>query len=99
MRRIVLEFENAFDGVLRNSERIVLERLFSDLFLNVESPKPCPGMLLIRSSAIIEQCFGGITTRLWDDPFEWTLAESFLRKEQVLDYFGDVEKVVAEGFA
>ena len=34
------------------------------------------GEYILRSAAAVEQTFGGITTRLWDDPFEWTLPEA-----------------------
>jgi hypothetical protein len=31
------------------------------------------GEQVLRSAAIVEQSFGGLTANLWDDPFEWTL--------------------------
>ena len=33
------------------------------------------GEFILRSAGAVEQTFGGITTKLWDDPFEWTLPE------------------------
>jgi hypothetical protein len=32
---------------------------------------------ILRSARIVEQVSGGITANLWDDPFEWTLPETF----------------------
>lgn len=56
------------------------------------------GEFLIRSAANVEMTFGGITRRLWDDPFEWTLAESIGSREKVLEYFSDVRKATDQGF-
>ena len=57
------------------------------------------GEFLIRSAANVEMTFGGITRRLWDDPFEWTLAESIGSREKVLEYFSEVRKATEQGFA
>ncbi len=57
------------------------------------------GELLIRSAAGVEQTFGGITRRLWDDPFEWTLPEELSGRNAIRDYFGEVRKTRADGFA
>ena len=56
------------------------------------------GEYLLRSSASIEQTFGGITTRLWDDPFEWTLPEKLSTKPSIFEYFEEVRRVTASGF-
>lgn len=49
------------------------------------------GEYILRSAAAIEQTCGGITTRLWDDPFEWTLPEELSTSQKVSDYLCDVE--------
>ncbi len=49
------------------------------------------GEYILRSAAAIEQCFGGISTRLWDDPFEWTLAESLVDNRLISNYIDEVE--------
>jgi hypothetical protein len=49
------------------------------------------GEYIIRSAASVEQCFGGMTTRLWDDPFEWTLREALATKELIDGYLDEVE--------
>src|SRR5688572_19686968 len=49
------------------------------------------GELLIRSAAAVEQTFGGITRRLWDDPFEWTLPEKLSTIELVVEYLSEVD--------
>lgn len=57
------------------------------------------GEYLLRSAASIEQTCGGITTRLWDDPFEWTLPEKMAAKDDVRAYFEEVEVTRASSFA
>jgi hypothetical protein len=49
------------------------------------------GEYILRSAAAVEQTCGGITTRLWDDPFEWTLPEELSTSQKVSDYLRDVE--------
>ena len=70
-------------------------------------PRQHPGALpiyscgehLLRSAAAVEQTFGGITTNLWDDPFEWTLPESLQTPESVAGYLNEVEATRRRGFA
>jgi hypothetical protein len=38
----------------------------------------------------LEQAFGGISRRLWDDPFEWTLPEAVSSKESAHTYLEEV---------
>ncbi|MFN0141219.1 MAG: hypothetical protein ACKVQW_14165 [Pyrinomonadaceae bacterium] len=57
------------------------------------------GEYILRSAAMVEKTFGGITTRLWDDPFEWTLPEKLSDKAAVLNYLDEVETTRAKGFA
>ena len=37
-------------------------------------------------------------TRLWDDPFEWTLPEELSTNEKILEYFAEVEATRMKGF-
>ena len=62
------------------------------------TPFSC-GEYILRSAAMVEKTFGGITTRLWDDPFEWTLPEKLSSKGSVLEYLKEVEKTRSAGFA
>lgn len=57
------------------------------------------GVYVLRSAALIEQTFGGITTRLWDDPFEWTLPEQLSSNDLIGEYLGEVEETRQRGFA
>ncbi len=56
------------------------------------------GEYILRSAAAVEQTFGGITTRLWDDPFEWTLPEALSTGELILNYLDEVEETRLKGF-
>jgi hypothetical protein len=56
------------------------------------------GEHLLRSAAAVEQTFGGITTNLWDDPFEWTLPEALQTPASVAEYLKEVEATRQRGF-
>ena len=57
------------------------------------------GEFIARSAATVERTFGGITTRLWDDPYEWTLPEQLADTTSVLAYLDEVEATRRRGFA
>ncbi len=57
------------------------------------------GASILRSAAAVEQTFGGITARLWDDPFEWTLPEELSTNAKIAEYFFEVEATRTRGFA
>jgi hypothetical protein len=56
------------------------------------------GEYLLRSAAAVEQTFGGITARLWDDPFEWTLPEELATTDKITEYLEEVEATRSKGF-
>ena len=57
------------------------------------------GEYVLRSAAAVEQTFGGLTTRLWDDPFEWTLPEKLNTKALIIEYLDEVDKTRYDGFS
>ena len=57
------------------------------------------GEYVLRSAAAVEQTFGGITTRLWDDPFEWALPEKLHSVELIREYLDEVDTTRREGIA
>jgi hypothetical protein len=61
-------------------------------------PLHSSGEHLLRSAAVVEQTFGGITTNLWDDPFEWTLPETLPTPDRVSVYLDEVEATRRQGF-
>jgi hypothetical protein len=56
------------------------------------------GEHILRSAAAVEQTFGGITTNLWDDPFEWTLPETLATHDRIANYLAEVETTRRRGF-
>ncbi len=48
---------------------------------------------------MIEQTFGGITSNLWDDPFEWTLPEYLSTPAKVIEHLGEVEETRKRAFS
>ncbi len=62
------------------------------------APFSC-GEYILRSAAMVEKTFGGITARLWDDPFEWTLPEKLVNKGLIAAYLDEVEATRAKGFS
>ena len=75
----------------------------SDLYRKPREPAHSMAMFsigeyLLRSGAAVEQAFGGLTTRLWDDPFEWTLPEKLSTPDKVADYLTGVEQTRVQAF-
>ncbi len=100
MRTFIESFERAFAGLHERSCLLVVETSQEILFLR---PSNRPeiysfGELILRSAAKVEQTFGGITSRLWDDPFEWTLPEKMSNCEKILEYFDEVRETRIRGF-
>lgn len=62
------------------------------------TPFSC-GEYLLRSAGRVEMTFGGITTRLWDDPFEWTLPEKLSTRPAIFEYLDEVEATRLKGFS
>src|SRR5437764_1168152 len=54
---------------------------------------------ILRSASMIEQVFLGITRRLWDDPFEWTLPEKLSTKNAIVSYLDEVTEARRRGLA
>jgi hypothetical protein len=59
---------------------------------------PSLGECTLRSAAAIEQTFGGITSNLWDDPFEWTLPEYLSTPAKIRDHLAEVEATRQRAF-
>lgn len=53
----------------------------------------------IRSATVVEQALGGISRRLWDDPFEWTLPEAFPTRQKAFEYLSEVRMLRRSTFA
>jgi hypothetical protein len=104
MKNLIDTFDNQFLKLHRRScdfiKLVPIEKLYwqvreKDALFPVNS---C-GEFILRSAAAVEQTFGGITTRLWDDPFEWTLPEALSTNELILNYLRETEETRRKGFA
>jgi len=60
---------------------------------------PSVGESLLRCAAAVEQTFGGITSNLWDDPFEWTLPEYLSTPAKVIEHLVEVETTRKRAFS
>jgi len=60
---------------------------------------PSVGENVLRCAAAIEQTFGGITSNLWDDPFEWTLPEYLSTPAKVIEHLAEVEETRKRAFS
>jgi hypothetical protein len=57
------------------------------------------GGAVLRSASMVEQAFLGITRRLWDDPFEWTLPEKLSTKASINEYLDEVASTRTNGLS
>ena len=57
------------------------------------------GEAVLRCAAAVEQTFGGITSNLWDDPFEWTLPEYLSTPDKVRAHLAEVEETRRRAFS
>jgi hypothetical protein len=98
---ILAEFDQQFTAIDGRSRKLLAlvtrEMLFAQP-TGLDIPRLSCGECLLRSAAAVEKTFGGITTRLWDDPFEWTLPEKLSTPAAVVDYLDEVEQVRRRGF-
>jgi hypothetical protein len=97
-------FERKFQNLHHRSGEIIrqtpLEKLFwQPLEKDALFPINSCGEYILRSAGKVEQTFGGITTKLWDDPFEWTLPEQLSSNELILEYLAEVEATRRKGFS
>lgn len=103
MKTLINIFDAQFKKLHERSEELVKKIPPEKLFWKPDEMKPiytifsC-GEFILRSAGAIEQTFGGITVKLWDDPFEWTLPEELSTNEKILEYLREVEQTRQKGF-
>src|SRR5438552_13656110 len=81
------------------TEKTPEEILYSVTTLTGMRSLPSVGESLLRCAAAVEQTFGGITSNLWDDPFEWTLPEYLSTPAKVIEHLGEVEATRKRAFS
>ncbi len=95
-RKFQLLHARSYEIILKTPvEKLYWQPLTKDALFPINS---C-GEYILRSAGKIEQTFGGITSKLWDDPFEWTLPEQLFNNQLILDYLDEVEATRQRGFA
>ena len=100
----IADFERQYSELHRSRSRVALEA-GNELIYKTDKRHESDlwpvsvGTNLIRSAAIVEQTFNGITARLWDDPIEWTLPERLPTITDLIGYFEEVQKTHVRGFA
>ena len=104
MKVLINQFSDQFLK-LHNRSRKFVELIPNDKFfwkpreMKYDFVRFSCGEYILRSAGAVEQTFGGITSRLWDDPFEWTLPEELSTTAKILEYFAEVETTRQKGFA
>ena len=104
MKALLETFDQSFEKVTTRA-RALLAHTSNDILY--KRPRELPntfaiftiGEYVLRSAAAVEQAFGGITTRLWDDPFEWTLPEKLHSVDLIKEYLDEVDRTRADGIA
>jgi hypothetical protein len=95
-RELVDHLEREFTRLIENLKQLV-NSVTSDLLYR-RPPNVTIGENLLRSAAVLEQTFGGLTANLWDDPFEWTLPETLSSAELINEYLSEVDDVRRRAF-
>lgn len=87
------QFKNLHERSEELVKKIPPDKLFwkPDAMKEIYTLFSC-GEFILRSAAAVEQTFGGITVKLWDDPFEWSLPEELSTSEKILEYLREVEQ-------
>lgn len=96
----IKQIDKNFVDLHKRSCEIIRKTPAEKLFWKpIETYSVCSvGEYILRSSGKVEQTFGGITSRLWDDPFEWALPEELSSNKKILDYLNVVEETRINGF-
>ncbi len=104
MGQLTSSLDEQFAGLHARSRALIRAVLPEKLYWQ---PRRSEGLLpasscgehILSSAASVEQTFGGLTTNLWDDPFEWTLPEALRTPAEVAGYLDEVEATRRRGFA
>ena len=99
-REIVESLDREFARLHLNCCRLI-ERSPHDLLYPPTGPNSTDSLAekVLRAAAAVERTFGGITSSLWDDPFEWTLPEQLSSSEKLIQHLKEVEELRAYAFA
>ena len=90
-REIVQHLDRQFGDLISSLKDLASSVPASLLYRN--PPAVSIGECILRSAAAIEQICGGLTSNLWDDPFEWTLPETLSNSDLIVDYLSEVDRL------
>jgi hypothetical protein len=95
-RQIVQHLEQQFAELIKSLKDLVRSVPTEDLYRH--PPAVSIGENILRSAAVVEQTCGGLTSNLWDDPFEWTLPETLSSPDLVVEYLSEVDAARQRAF-
>jgi hypothetical protein len=103
MKQIIKSLDEQFEGLHQRSRKLIAgtpaDLLYRQLSGTANSPaRMSGGEIVLRSAGVVEQTFGGLSSNLWDDPFEWTLPETLGSPAKVIDYLDEVAATRSRGF-
>lgn len=98
MRQSIESLDEQFANLHRHSCNLIEQLAPEQLYQKLPAPADSCGEQVLRSAAVVEQAFGGITANLWDDPFEWTLPETLTTPARAIEYLGEVEDTRRQAF-
>jgi len=87
------EFASSIDELRAMARTVPSELLYK------HPPHVSVGENILRSAAVVEQAFGGLTVNLWDDPFEWTLPETLPTADRISGYLDEVDQSRVRAFS
>jgi hypothetical protein len=91
MRESIERLDGQFADLHTRSHELIARLPSERLYAKPDGSADSFGEQILRSAAVVEQSFGGLTANLWDDPFEWTLPETLNATAKVLEYLDEVE--------
>ena len=103
MKFFIEEFDRRFAELHHRSCEIIKKTPPAKIYwqpreIKKDFPFNSVGEYVLRSAGAVEQTFGGLTVKLWDDPFEWTLPEALSTNDLILNYLSEVEETRKRGF-
>jgi len=90
-REIVQELDREFGNLIDSLKDLASSVPVNLLYRN--PPAISIGECILRSAAVVEQTCGGLTSNLWDDPFERTLPETLSNSDLIVDYLAEVDRL------
>ena len=96
-RQIIQHVDQEFSSLIDSLKDLV--RSVPPELLYRHPPVVSVGENILRSAAIVEQTCGGLTSNLWDDPFEWTLPETLSSPDLIVEYLSEVDLARQRAFS